>query len=66
MDIFWVIDRKLKAHILKIVGFVKNRQDINEQLNKITTNFLTRNFFKISYFQYNVYYSCSIMFTILG
>ena len=50
MDIFWVIDRKLKAHILKIVGFVKNRQDIKEQLNKIRTNFLTRNFFEISYF----------------
>ena len=27
MDLFQTIDRKPKGHILKVVGFAKNRQD---------------------------------------
>ena len=36
MDLFQTIDRKPKGHILKVVGFVKNRQDTKKWFNKIT------------------------------
>ena len=37
MDIFQTIDRKPKGNILKVISFVKNRQDTKKRLNKITT-----------------------------
>ena len=34
MDMFRAIDRKPKGHVLKVVGFVKNRQDRKNESTK--------------------------------
>ena len=47
-----------QKELLKVVSFVKNRQDIKKMTQQNYNNCLTKNFFAISYLQYHVYCSC--------